>query len=123
MPRILGFGAFFLYMSLICFCIALIDFFWHLYRPIGIILALVSTTFLSVHVVLSVQPCLSPDSPFKTPLSYVLSNLWRGALSGRFKVSGIVEEWEEQDIASSEVTLDDQIRIWSSSGGNPMLWV
>ncbi|KAF8915822.1 hypothetical protein CPB85DRAFT_379348 [Mucidula mucida] len=111
-PRIMGLGALFLYIAIITFSIGLVDFFCHMYPPIGIIVASTAGVFVLLHIITSVQPCFSPDSPFKSPFSYLLANSWRGAVTGNFSTPGQVELWELEDISKWKESLDDDIQRW-----------
>ncbi len=108
----MGLGALFLYIAIITFSIGLVDFFCHMYPPIGIIVASTAGVFVLLHIITSVQPCFSPDSPFKSPFSYLLANSWRGAVTGNFSTPGQVELWELEDISKWKESLDDDIQRW-----------
>ncbi|KAK0190777.1 hypothetical protein F5146DRAFT_1045714 [Armillaria mellea] len=112
-PSIVGMGAMLIYASIACFSIALVDFFWHLYRPIGIMLAGLIGVILSLHIFTSLQPCLSSASPFKSPLSYLLVNLWLGALDGQPVMNGKSEQRENMDVEGMKRHLDSAISHWS----------
>ncbi|KAK0453812.1 hypothetical protein EV421DRAFT_1897800 [Armillaria borealis] len=114
-PSIVGMGAMLIYTSIACFSIALVDFFWHLYRPIGIMLAGLIGVILSLHIFTSLQPCLSSASPFKSPLSYLLVNLWLGALDGQPVMKGKSEQRENMDVEGMKRHLDSAIAHWSTS--------
>ncbi|KAK0491191.1 hypothetical protein IW261DRAFT_1556343 [Armillaria novae-zelandiae] len=115
-PSIVGMGAMLIYASISCFSIALVDFFWHLYRPIGIMLVGLIGVILLLHIFTSLQPCLSSASPFKSPLSYLLVNLWLGALDGQPAMNGKSEQRENLDVEGMKRHLDNAIAHWSMSG-------
>ncbi|KAK0461963.1 uncharacterized protein EV420DRAFT_1665647 [Desarmillaria tabescens] len=114
-PSIVGLGAMFIYISIAFFSVALVDFFWHLYSPIGIMLAGLIGMTISLHILTSLQPCISSDSPFKSPLSYLLVNLWLGALDGQLATNGRSERRENMDVEGMKHRLDDAIARWSTS--------
>ncbi|KAK0206720.1 hypothetical protein DFS33DRAFT_1381819 [Desarmillaria ectypa] len=114
-PSIIGLGAMFIFASIACFSVALVDFFWHLYRPIGIMLAGLIGAIISLYILTSIQPCLSSDSPFKSPLSYLLVNLWLGALDGQPATNGKSERRENMDVEGMKHCLDSAIARWLTS--------
>ncbi|KAK0230611.1 hypothetical protein IW262DRAFT_1339380 [Armillaria fumosa] len=115
-PSIVAMGAMLIYASIACFSIALVDFFWHSYRPIGIMLSVLIGVILSLHIFTSLQPCLSSASPFKSPLSYLLVNLWLGALDGQPAMNGKSEQRENMDVEVMRRNLDSTIAHYSTSG-------
>ncbi|KAG7449456.1 uncharacterized protein BT62DRAFT_929419 [Guyanagaster necrorhizus] len=114
-PSIVGLGALFIYVAIVCFSIALVDFFWQLYRPIGVMLAGLSGMIISLHILTSIQPCLSSASPFKSPFSYLLVNLWLGALDGQLATDGKFEQWEHIVVEDLKQHLDGGIAHWATS--------
>lgn len=104
----MGIGALMLYLSIVTFAIGLIVFFWHLYPPIGILIASIATIFVALHVVTSIQPCFYTDSPFKSPFSYLLV-LCSSRLRGH---PGGFEEREKDDVHFFERSLDKDIARW-----------
>jgi len=100
-----------LYASLGFFAIGLIDFLWHLNRGIAIYLGVLCGLVLIFHVVTTSIPCFTTRSPFKTPLSHLVGNLWRGMWEWK-RPKGLMERDERKDIDEHGDELDEKSLKW-----------
>jgi len=110
-PGMIGVPPVLLYASLGFFAIGLIDFLWHLNRGIAIYLAVLCGLVLIFHVVTTSIPCFTTRSPFKTPLSNLVGNLWRGIWEWR-RPKGLMERDERKDIDKHGDELDARSLKW-----------
>jgi Family of unknown function (DUF6535) len=108
-----------LYLSLGSFAIGLIDFLWHLNPGIAIYVLVLCGLALIFHVVTTSIPCFTTGSPFKTPLSHLVGNLWREMRRRRrrpidrsSRFMELMEEDEWQDIEKLGATLDANGLKW-----------
>jgi hypothetical protein len=100
-----------LYLSLGSFAIGLIDFLWHLNPGIAIYILVLCGLALIFHVVTTSIPCFTTRSPFKTSLSHLVGNLWRG-IRQRHRPMGLMEEDEWRDIEKLSGKLDANSLRW-----------
>jgi hypothetical protein len=57
------------------------------------------------------MPCFTTRSPFKTPLSNLVGNLWRGVRKRRYP-KGLVDRDEREDVESLGRHLDENSFEW-----------
>ena len=57
-------------------------------------------------------PLFTTRSPYKTPMSNLLGNLWRSVLHRELKLKGFMEAEEMDDVDAQGETLDMQSFIW-----------
>jgi hypothetical protein len=110
-PGMIGVPPVLLYASLGFFAIGLIDWLWHLSRGIAIYVSVLCGLVFIFHVVTTSIPCFTTRSPFKTPLSHLVGNLWRG-MRQRRRPKGLMELDERQDIDKHGDELDAKSLKW-----------
>lgn len=103
-----------LYVSLVLFAVGLIDLLWHLNKGIAIFLSTICGVIAAFHTYTTVVPFFTARSPFKTPLSNFLGNLWRGAWRHK-RPYKLLEEDEILDVAERGEVLDNNALIWLMS--------
>jgi hypothetical protein len=110
-PEIISAPPVLLYVSLGFFAIGLIDFLWHLNRGIAIYVSANCAVVIVFHVLTTSIPCFTTGSPFKTPLSNLVGNLWRGMRHWR-RPTGLIEQEELDDIDKLGDKLDENSLKW-----------
>jgi hypothetical protein len=110
-PEIIGLLPVLLYAALAFFAVGLIDFLWHLNRGIAIYVSVLCALVLIFHVGTTIIPCFTTRSPFKTPLSNLLGNLWRGARQ-QCHPKGLMEHEERLDVDGLGDELDANSFKW-----------
>jgi hypothetical protein len=110
-PEIIGLPPVLLYISLGIFAIGLIDFLWHLNQGIAIFVSVLCGLVVIFHVVTTSIPCFTTRSPFKTPLSNFVGNLWRG-MRYRCRPTGLMEDEERLDVDELGDELDANGLRW-----------
>jgi hypothetical protein len=111
-PEVIGLLPVLLYLSLLFFAVGLIDFLWHLNRGIAIYVSCLCGIVVFFHLYTTVTPFFTTQSPFKTPLSILLGNLYRGLWKGRFVFKGLLEEEEIGDVDRLGEELDGKSFRW-----------
>lgn len=114
-PQVIGLLPVLLYLALACFAIGLVDFLWHLNRGIAIYVTTLCGIIVIFHVFTTVVPFFTTRSPFKTPLSTFLGNLWRGMWQGKLRVTGLMDSEEMADIETMRLDLDRASIQWLKS--------
>jgi hypothetical protein len=111
LPGMISAPSMILYASLGLFAVGLIDFLWNLNKGIAIYISVLCGLVLIFHVVTTSIPCFTTRSPFKTPLSNLVGNLWRG-ICRRRRPTGLMEQDERQDIDGLRNELDAKSLKW-----------
>jgi hypothetical protein len=109
--QIIGLLPLLLYGALAFFAIGLVDFLWHLNQGIAIYISVLCALALIFHVVTTITPCFTTRSPFKTPLSNLLGNLWRGMWQ-QCHPGGLMEDEERLDVDGLGDELDANSFKW-----------
>lgn len=110
-PEIIGLQPILLYMSLVFFCIGLVDFLWHLDQAIAIFISIICAVVVIVYGATTIIPCFTTRSPFKTALSDMLGDLWRGLRQGT-SPKGLMEQEEKLDVHELGDELDANSLDW-----------
>ncbi|KAL0961150.1 hypothetical protein HGRIS_006122 [Hohenbuehelia grisea] len=114
-PHFVGFVPILLYTALLFFGIGLIDFLWHLSQGIAIFISVLCAIVVVVHVTTTFVPLFTTRTPFKTPLSSFLGNLWRGVWKGRLADSNLMHLMDEEEarvVAKEGEDLDYESFHW-----------
>ena len=109
--ELIGLQPILLYTSLIFFCTGLVDFLWHLDEAIAIFISIVCAMVVIVYIVTTIIPCFTTRSPFKTALSDMLGDLWRGLRQGT-SPKGLMEHEEKLDVHELGDELDANSLNW-----------
>lgn len=80
-PEIIGALPILLHVALLFFGVGLVDFFWVLDKGTAILVLVFVVITYSLYVASVLLPVAFPDSPYRTPLSHLLSNLMRTCTS------------------------------------------
>ena len=113
-PEIVGALPILLHVALLLFGVGLVDFFWELDRGTAIVvLVLTSITFL-LYLTSVALPSFFPDSPYRTPLSHLLSNLMR-TIAALFDPS-IRKDDHRVDLSDPDHLLRKRLRRVTASG-------
>jgi hypothetical protein len=110
-PDMIGIPLVLLYVALDFFAIGLIDFLWHLNQQIAAYISALCCLVLILHIITTLIPCFTTRSPFKTRMSMLVGNLWRGMLQ-RHHPTGLMEEEEWVDIENLGGKLDANSIKW-----------
>lgn len=110
-PQMIGLLPVLLYGALSFFAIGLVDFLWHLNQGIAIFITILCLFVVVFHIVTTIIPCFTTRSPFKTPLSNLLGNLWRGMWQ-RCHPKGLMEHEERLDADGLGTELDANSFKW-----------
>lgn len=100
-----------LYGSLAFFAVGLVDFLWQLNRGIAIYISVLCGLVLLFHIGTTIIPCFTTRSPFRTPLSNLLGNLWRG-MQQQCHPKGLMEHEERLDVDGLGEELDRNSFKW-----------
>jgi len=100
-----------LYGALTLFAIGLVDFLWQLNQGIAIYVSLLCALVLIFHVGTTIIPCFTTRSPFRTPLSHLMGNLWRG-MRQQCHPKGLMEHEERLDVDGLRTELDTNSFRW-----------
>jgi hypothetical protein len=76
-PQIIGALPIVLHVALLLFGVGLVDFFWNLDRITSVIIIVFAVIITTVYMGFTITPALSPDCPYRTPLSHLLANIIR----------------------------------------------
>jgi hypothetical protein len=76
-PEIIGTLPILLHVVLLLFGVGLVDFFWNLEHGTAIIVIVFVSVIFSLYSASVTLPSFFPDSPYRTPISHLLSNLMR----------------------------------------------
>jgi hypothetical protein len=90
-----------LYTSVLFFAIGLVDWMWHLNTGIAIYVTILCGLVVVFGIATTLLPMFTTRTPFKTPMSNLLGNLWRSVRRGEPCIKDIMEE-EEMDIVDAE---------------------
>ncbi|KAF8895514.1 hypothetical protein BD779DRAFT_1466914 [Infundibulicybe gibba] len=110
--QIIGLLPVLLYIALLFFAIGLVDFLWHLSQAIAIYISVLCGVVAVFHIATTVTPFFTTRTPFKTPLSNLLGNLWRGMLQGKLVTRGLMEAEELEDVEKQAEILDRRCLKW-----------
>jgi len=111
-PELIGLLPVLLYISLLFFVVGLIDYLWQLNQGIAIFVSVLCGHVAIFHIYTMITPFFTTQSPFKTPLSTLLGNLYRGLLRGRFVLKGLMENEEMRDVDRLGDKLDEKSFRW-----------
>jgi len=90
-----------LYTSVLFFAIGLVDWLWHLNTGIAIYVTILCGLVVVFGIATTLIPMFTTRTPFRTPMSYLLGNLWRGIWRGEPCIRHLMEE-EEMDVVDAE---------------------
>jgi len=93
-PEIIGALPILLHVALLLFGVGLIDFFWKLDNGTSIIILVFISIIYCLYVTSVALPSFFPDSPYRTPLSHLLSNLMR-TVAALFNPSMRKDDYEQ----------------------------
>jgi hypothetical protein len=100
-----------LYAALVFFAVGLVDFLWQLNQGIAIYITVLCALVLAFHVGTTIIPCFTTRSPFKTPLSNLMGNLWRG-IQQQCHPKGLMDDEERLDVDGLGTELDANSFKW-----------
>lgn len=109
--EIIGLQPILLYMALVFFCIGLIDFLWQINHAIAIFISIILGIVVIVYGATTIIPCFTTRSPFKTSLSNMLADIWRGLWQGT-NPKGLTDHEEKLDVHELGDELDDNSLKW-----------
>lgn len=110
-PEVIGLHPILLYMALVFFCIGLIDFLWQINHAIAVFISIILGVVVIVYVATTIIPCFTTRSPFKTSLSIMLGDIWRGLWQGT-NPKGLTEHEERLDVHELGDELDENSLDW-----------
>lgn len=93
------------------FAVGLVDFLWQLSRGIAIYISVICALVVVFYTVTTMIPCFTTRSPFKTALSDMLGDLWRGVGQGT-RPKGLMEHEERLDVDELGAELDANSFKW-----------
>jgi len=111
-PELIGLLPVLFYLSLLFFAVGLIDFLWHLNQGVAIYVSALCGIVVSFHLYTTITPFFTTQSPFKTSLSILLGNLYRGLWSKKLVIKGLLEEEEMSDVDRLGEELDGESFRW-----------
>jgi len=110
-PQMIGLLPIILYAALTFFIVGLVDFLWHLNQGVAIFITVLCVPAAAFYVTTTIIPCFTTRSPFKTSLSILLGNLWRGMWQ-RCHPKGLMEDEERLDADGLGDELDADSFKW-----------